>query len=318
MKDKISVIIPTYNRAHIIKDALESVLMQTYSNWECIIIDDGSTDNSEKIINEFITKDLRFKFIRRPLSRNKGAATCRNIGLENTTGDYIQFLDSDDLLAKDKFQVQIEFLKNENLNTIATCRFGIMEKIIGNSKIFYGLAIFRTFNDPQDLLNTYARTFSYFPLHVFLIPSRITEIAGKWNEKLTVNDDGEYFSRIILNCSKVKFCNNTFAIYRKGAGNRITTQITEDKGVQSYIDSWKLIDSNISKKTGIKNHIYVRAAKTNLYHRLLSENLTLLTKYSSFFNDRWTNPTYFIALVINKIRLKLLVSVKSSQYKLFK
>ena len=311
MNYKISVIIPTYNRAHIIKDALESVLKQTYSNWECIVIDDGSTDHTERIIKELVSIDNRIKYIRRPSSRNKGAATCRNIGLENATGDYIQFLDSDDYIATNKFEVQIKLLKNENFTTIGTCRYGIMRPIWEKPRIFYGYSTFRTFKNPLNLFKIFAINFSYFPLHVYLIPSVITDKAGKWNENLTVNDDGEFFSRVILNCLKIKFCNNTFAIYRKGAGNRITTQIMEDKGVQSYIDSWKLINSNISKKTGVNNHIYVRAAKTNMYNRLLSDNPTLLTKYSSFFNDRWTNPNYFIALLINKMRNKLIVSVKA-------
>ncbi|WP_051119638.1 glycosyltransferase family 2 protein [Gillisia sp. CAL575] len=310
MKDKISVIIPTYNRAHILKDALECVLRQTYPNWECIIIDDGSTDHSERLIKEYAIIDNRFKFIKRPLSRNKGAATCRNIGLENATGDYIQFLDSDDILATNKFEIQIELLKNEDLNAIATCRYGIMKTMQGNPKILYGLASFRNFENPHNLLKTLALSFSYFPLHVFLIPKLIIEKAGMWNEHLSVNDDGEYFSRVILNSSKIKFCNNTFAVYRMGAGNRITTQIMEDEGVKSYIESWNLIERNIAKKMGINNHIYVRAAKTNMYNRLLSENSPLVTKYSSFFKDRWTNPTYFITLVINKVRTILMVSSK--------
>lgn len=310
MKYKISVIIPTFNRAHIIKDAIDSVLMQTYSNWECLVIDDGSTDNTESLIEELKSIDNRIKYIKRPTTRTKGAATCRNIGLENAIGDYIQFLDSDDLLATNKFDVQIKCLKNEELTTIGTCRYGIMRPIWKKPKVFYGYSTFRTFNIPQKLFKTFGIKFSYLPLHVYLIPSVIIEKAGKWNEKLSVNDDGEYFSRVILNCSKIKFCNNTFAVYRTGAGNRITKLTMEESGVQSYIESWNLIENHIYQNTGVKNHIYVRAAKTNLYHRLLSENPTLLNKYSNFFKHRWSNPTYFIALITNKVRTKLLVSVK--------
>ena len=308
MNYKISVIIPTYNRAHIIKDALNSVLMQTYSNWECIVIDDGSTDHTERIINELVSIDNRIKYIRRPSSRNKGAATCRNIGLENVTGDYIQFLDSDDFIATNKFEVQIKLLKNENLTTIGTCGYGIMRPIWEKPRIFYGYSTFRTFKNPLNLFKIFAINFSYLPLHVYLIPSLIIDKAGKWNENLTVNDDGEYFSRVILNCSKIKFCNNTFAVYRTGAGNRMTKQIMEDAGIQSYVQSWNLIEKNISEKTGVKDHLYVRAAKANMYQRLLSENPNMINKYSKFLKGRWTNPSYFIAMAINKVRTKLLVS----------
>jgi len=310
MKFKISVIIPTYNRAHIIKDALDSVLMQTYSNWECIIIDDGSTDHTEKIIMDYINLDSRFIYIKRPFSRNKGAATCRNIGLENAKGEYIQFLDSDDFIATNKFEVQINHLKKEKSTTIGTCRYGIMRPIYEKPRILYGLNSFRTFKNPLNLFRIFGFKFNYFPPHVYLIPTVIVKKAGKWNEKLTVNDDGEYFSRVILNCSKIKFCNNTFAIYCTGAENRISGNVMKDEGVRSYIESWNLIDNNISEKTGVKNHIYVQGAKANLFKKLQSENPALISKYSTFFEGRWSNPSYFLVSVINRARTRLLVSSK--------
>ncbi|WP_278020442.1 glycosyltransferase family 2 protein [Flavobacterium ginsengisoli] len=94
---KVSVIIPTYNRAHIISETLDSILNQTYQNWECIIVDDGSNDNTENIINKYLKNDNRFKFYRRPDDRLKGANACRNYGIENSCGTYIMFLDSDDI-----------------------------------------------------------------------------------------------------------------------------------------------------------------------------------------------------------------------------
>ncbi|MBJ2126427.1 glycosyltransferase family 2 protein [Flavobacterium sp. IB48] len=94
---KVSVIIPTYNRAHIISETLDSILNQIYQNWECIIVDDGSNDETENIINKYLKHDNRFKFYRRPADRLKGANACRNYGIENSCGAYIMFLDSDDI-----------------------------------------------------------------------------------------------------------------------------------------------------------------------------------------------------------------------------
>lgn len=94
----VSIIIPTYNRAHLISETLDSVLAQTYQNWECIIVDDGSTDSSENVIREYVKKDSRFQFYKRPVNKVKGASSCRNFGLSNVNGEYIIFLDSDDLL----------------------------------------------------------------------------------------------------------------------------------------------------------------------------------------------------------------------------
>lgn len=95
---KISIIIPSFNRENLISETLDSVLAQSYQNWECLVVDDGSTDGSVKIVKRFAQKDKRFKFFQR--NRNpKGAPTCRNIGIENAEGEYVVFLDSDDLMA---------------------------------------------------------------------------------------------------------------------------------------------------------------------------------------------------------------------------
>lgn len=101
MNEVISIIIPTYNRANLIIKTLESIKNQSYSYWECIIIDDGSTDNSIDILKIFCKEDNRFKVLLRPNDTIKGAATCRNIGLFKAEGDYVIFLDSDDELLKD-------------------------------------------------------------------------------------------------------------------------------------------------------------------------------------------------------------------------
>lgn len=97
-KALVSIIIPTYNRASLIGETLDSVLEQTYPNWECIVVDDGSTDNTEEVVEVFKKKDPRFNFLVRPDNRPKGASACRNFGLFNAKGNYIIFLDSDDLL----------------------------------------------------------------------------------------------------------------------------------------------------------------------------------------------------------------------------
>lgn len=95
----VSIIIPTFNRAELIVETLESVFIQTYKNWECIIVDDHSTDNTSEIVNHFVEKDNRFQFYYRPKNRLKGANACRNYAFENSKGDYVIFLDSDDILA---------------------------------------------------------------------------------------------------------------------------------------------------------------------------------------------------------------------------
>ena len=100
----LSIIIPTYNRAHLIPDTLKSVQNQTYKNFECIVVDDHSQDNTEEIVKAFCDSDERFRFLKRPADRLKGANACRNFGFENSKGVYVNWLDSDDLITADHLE----------------------------------------------------------------------------------------------------------------------------------------------------------------------------------------------------------------------
>jgi glycosyltransferase involved in cell wall biosynthesis len=93
----VSIIIPTFNRAAIIVKALDSVLAQSYSHWECLVVDDGSNDETFKVMKSYQEKDSRIQFYKRHRAP-KGAPTCRNIGLTHAQGDYVVYLDSDDYL----------------------------------------------------------------------------------------------------------------------------------------------------------------------------------------------------------------------------
>jgi len=95
----VSIIIPVFNRATILKDTLDSIVNQTYANWECLIVDDGSTDETKTVIQKYAQNDSRIIGLERPQEKNKGANACRNYGLSAAKGDYIVFFDSDDIMA---------------------------------------------------------------------------------------------------------------------------------------------------------------------------------------------------------------------------
>ncbi|MGC9027254.1 MAG: glycosyltransferase family 2 protein [bacterium] len=102
------IIIPTYNRANLIGRAIDSIIKQTYTNWEIIVIDDGSTDTTKVIMDEYL-KDSRIKFISYP--ENKGVNHARNVGIERATGDVIALLDSDDLLLENALKMAKDFIE---------------------------------------------------------------------------------------------------------------------------------------------------------------------------------------------------------------
>lgn len=108
--DLISIIIPTYNRAHLIEETLNSIINQTYTNWECIIVDDESIDNTREVVFNYLKKDNRFQFYIRPQQRLKGANSCRNYGFKKSKGKYVIWFDSDDIMKPFKIEKQINFL----------------------------------------------------------------------------------------------------------------------------------------------------------------------------------------------------------------
>jgi len=117
MKQKlISVIIPIYNYGHFIPDTLNCLINQSYIYWECIVIDDGSTDNTKEVVASFIEKDDRIKYY---YQTNKGQSVAKNLGLKLAVGKYIQFLDADDVLENKKFENQLKiFETDENIDIV--------------------------------------------------------------------------------------------------------------------------------------------------------------------------------------------------------
>lgn len=116
----ISIIIPTFNRAHYIQETLDSIINQTYSNWECIIIDDGSEDNTHEVIAKYLKKDVRFQFYNRPINRVKGANSCRNYGFELSNGELIKWFDSDDIMLPKHIEIAYRSLLNNKLDFVIT------------------------------------------------------------------------------------------------------------------------------------------------------------------------------------------------------
>lgn len=135
MEELVSVIMPSYNTARFIKETVESVMAQTYRNWELIIVDDCSTDNTDEIVSEFLS-DSRIRYIKN--EKNSGAAVSRNRALREAKGKWIAFLDSDDLWESEKLAKQIAFMKSNNCHFSYTNYVEIDEESIPNGKSVTG------------------------------------------------------------------------------------------------------------------------------------------------------------------------------------
>ncbi|GAA4244665.1 glycosyltransferase family A protein [Winogradskyella damuponensis] len=115
-ESKVSIIVPCYKQAHFLDETLESVLMQTYSNWECIIVNDGSPDHTEDVAHTWLKRDSRFSYIKK---ENGGLPSARNAGIKASTGEYILPLDSDDLIDKLYLELVLREFKDDKLGIVS-------------------------------------------------------------------------------------------------------------------------------------------------------------------------------------------------------
>jgi glycosyltransferase involved in cell wall biosynthesis len=191
-KPKVSVILPTYNRAHLIDRAIRSVLSQTYQDFELIVIDDGSTDKTEEVVKSF--NDSRIRYFQQNV--NKGPAAARNIGIKAANGEYIAFQDSDDEWLPEKLEKQVEIIKNvpHDVGVIYSDILRIYEdQTIGywrSPTVIYGKIINQKSLDYQVMNLTILST---------LIRKECFDHIGIFNEKFPQLEDLDLLIRILKN-----------------------------------------------------------------------------------------------------------------------
>ena len=119
-KPSISIIIPVFNREKLLPETLDSIIAQSYTDWECILVDDGSMDDSYRIMELYQEKDERFKIFKRPVDLRKGANACRNYGFLNSSGKFIKWFDSDDIMLPNHLAIAVTYLINNHLDFVIT------------------------------------------------------------------------------------------------------------------------------------------------------------------------------------------------------
>lgn len=187
----VTIVIPVFNSEKYLEETLQSVLDQSYPRWECFLVDDGSTDGSIQIIRAHVEKDNRFKFIHRE-REPKGVSTCRNIGIDASNGDYLIFLDSDDLLHKENLANRVSYMENHPELDFAVFQmeaFGRKQFLVTEKSDDY-LKSFLSFNFPWVVTSPIWRS------------GFLNEMNG-FNEKLPVLEDPELHMRVLL--KKPKF-----------------------------------------------------------------------------------------------------------------
>jgi glycosyltransferase involved in cell wall biosynthesis len=208
----VSIIVPTFNYAHLITQALDSVRSQSYQAWECIVVDDGSTDNTEAVVKSYVQQDPRIKFISQSNQR-QGAA--RNTGIKNSAGTYFQFLDADDLIESKKLELQVAYLDlhPEIDITYSGVRYftgeNIHERSLSRQYSMWdgGAWMPEVSGEGKALLPTLLRN-NIMVVNSPLVRRRVIDKVGLFDVELTPVEDWAYWIRCALN--GMNFCFDDF------------------------------------------------------------------------------------------------------------
>lgn len=204
----VSIIIPAFNQSKYIDYTLNSVQNQIYTNWECIIVDDNSTDDTKFIVENWVKKDSRFKYFHK---ENGGVASARNYGFSKSKGEYIQFLDSDDYITIDRIHNCIRVMeKNKEIDLTITNFKMFVDNIDNSHEPFCDLTNYNF--DFKTVLLKWDRGVS-FPLHtVFLRKKSIESV--KFNEETRYKEDWIYWINVLKDKKEVYFLNEFLSYYR--------------------------------------------------------------------------------------------------------
>jgi glycosyltransferase involved in cell wall biosynthesis len=286
----VSIIIPIYNSENTIIETIESVLNQTYSNLEIILVNDGSKDSSENKILAFKDPRIIYKY-----QENQGSPIAKNLGLSIANGKYIQFLDADDLLSADKIENQVKLL-NGKTDTVCVCRTQIFYDIsdIKNNKLQEIDTEFLSFstNPMEFLLNLIGVNGSdgMVQPNAYLTPKEIINKAGHWSTLLnrSPDDDSEFFCRVLLQSNEIIYDKTSINFYRKSlnflSGGKT---LQHAKGALKTVELkskvlLEIINTPKVKKTLAKNFAKIAYNYGNYYPEIIVEVKKLLYEILGF------------------------------------
>jgi len=240
MHPLVSILIPAYNSEKWIKATIQSALNQTYRNKEIIIVDDGSNDNTLSIAKQFESNCVKVIS-----QNNQGASAARNKALSLSQGEFIQWLDSDDILAPDKIEIHLTNIsQNPESRVLYSSAFGYFYYRLKRAK-FISTPLWQDLSPTSWIIKHLMGGYWMYPAAWF-VSRKLTEMAGVWDERLSLNDDGEYFCRVVAASELVEFHPQARTYYRSGNLSSLSNMRTE-KHLESLNLSYNLCVDHLLK-----------------------------------------------------------------------
>lgn len=253
----VSILIPCRNAATTLSDTLRSALAQEDIEKEIIVVDDGSTDGSREVARGFAAQGVRV--IEGP---QINASAARNRALQASRGDYIQYLDADDLLRNDKIIRQIEVLRG-NDRCVASARWGRFERS-PNDAVFSNDDQLHDWKPVEWLLAQCGELRMMHPA-AWLVPRGLAEKAGPWDERITLNDDGEYFARVLKQADAIRCAPSATTYYRISPG----VSLSRSRGQAAFRSLWLSLKLTAGTLLTLEDSARTRKAVADLYRRFI-------------------------------------------------
>jgi glycosyltransferase involved in cell wall biosynthesis len=247
----VSIIIPAFNSQQWIGDTLRSAIGQSWKRKEIIVIDDGSTDQTLVVARQF-----QSGYVRVVAQSNRGAAAARNTGMSLSQGDYIQWLDADDLLGPDKIARQMEVLQeHRSKRTLLSSAWGRFIYRYSHAK-FSRTALWNDLSPVEWLLHKMGSNL-FMQTATWLVSRELTEAAGPWDTTMLSDDDGEYFCRVLQQSDGVQFMPESRVYYRKLGSGGLSYIGLSGKKVEAH---WRSMKLHIACLRSLEESERVRAA----------------------------------------------------------
>ena len=234
MKPLVSILIPAYNAEESIAETIRSAVAQTWPRKEIIIVNDGSTDGTEQVARRFASTDVKVVS-----TENKDLSAAVNHAYRLSQGDYIQELDSDDLLAPDKIERQLNALReSDSKRTLLSSPWGYFYYRTSHAR-FVPNSLWNDLSPVEWLLRKMGENV-HMQNATWLVSRELAEAAGPWDENLHYDQDGEYFSRVLIASEGTRFVAGARIFYRASGSNRISYIGASNKKRASLLRSMKL------------------------------------------------------------------------------
>ena len=226
----ISICMPAYNAGRFITEAIESVISQTYTNWELIIVNDGSVDDTLEKAEKFCS-DKRIKIF---TQENKGQCAASNAAFQHSKGDYIKFFDADDILSPKFLESQMNNL-NGCVTKIASAKWGRFYGADLNTFNLNQEPVWGTFKPVEWLNISLGSLYPMMQCALFLIPRNVLNKSSLWNEKLSLINDFDFIIRVMLASEEIVFSDEAILYYRSGIENSLSGQKSRKALESAYL-----------------------------------------------------------------------------------